>query len=491
LLNASVGVQRVLDRVRRTSIDSMTEITIPTRPRVSTRASRSRYGYRATSPHLYPARRRRRRTFVLPSFSFHRPSVRAVARAFPRLVRHAFVALGHERVVAIAAAGILLSASFLSVAPGGPSGDTGGPSGDGKTPRLAIAGSGDGDDVGSVEEDYVPQSQSEGEGGADGTLAHPDLEPAEIGRFVTTDVDALNRAGVAVAMSGKEATVAGPFLDDGTLLKPVAVDTSVPDGSDLMKTYRVKSGDTLAGIADRFDVTTMTLWWANELKAKDRLVVGQQLRIPPVSGLVIEVTPLDTLPALSARYDVPEQEILNTNGLEDRNLVVGQVLMLPGALGKGITVPKPKRTVSSPVKPRSSGTRPTVRPPRTYSGGNMAWPTSSRHISQYFHYGHYGIDIDGSTGDPIYAGASGTVIFAGWKSNGGGYQVWIAHGSGLYTTYNHMSSVTVGRGQSVGRGQRVGRMGSTGFATGSHLHFEVWKGRIWDGGHRVNPLAYL
>ena len=91
----------------------------------------------------------------------------------------------------------------------------------------------------------------------------------------------------------------------------------------------------------------------------------------------------------------------------------------------------------------------------------------------------------------VRAAASGTVTFAGWKNNGGGYQVWIAHGSGLYTTYNHMSSVAVGRGQSVARGQRVGRMGASGYASGSHLHFEVWRGKIWDGGQRVNPLAYL
>ena len=83
------------------------------------------------------------------------------------------------------------------------------------------------------------------------------------------------------------------------------------------------------------------------------------------------------------------------------------------------------------------------------------------------------------------------MTFAGWKNNGGGYQVWIAHGSGLYTTYNHMSSVSVGRGQHVSRGQKIGRMGATGFASGSHLHFEVWKGPIWNGGRRVNPLAYL
>jgi murein DD-endopeptidase MepM/ murein hydrolase activator NlpD len=60
----------------------------------------------------------------------------------------------------------------------------------------------------------------------------------------------------------------------------------------------------------------------------------------------------------------------------------------------------------------------------------------------------------------VKAAAAGTVIFAGWKNNGGGYQVWIAHGSNPYTTYNHMSSISVGRGQHVGRGQQVGRVGT-------------------------------
>jgi murein DD-endopeptidase MepM/ murein hydrolase activator NlpD len=327
-------------------------------------------------------------------------------------------------------------------------------------------------------------------------LAHSDLEPDPIDRFAGVDVDAVNRAGLKMALASATALVDGPFLDDGTLLKPVAVDTTVPDGSSLLRTYKVKSGDTLATIANRFDVSMMTLWWANKLESKDRLHIGQTLRIPPVNGLVVEVTPADTLTGLATKYKVDEQEILTTNGLEDRNLVVGQVLMLPGARGSQIKEPKPKRAnkslVSTPSRPRSNsgGSRP-VRPPSRYNGGSMAWPTSSHHVSQYYHYGHYGIDIDGSTGDPIYAAASGTVIFAGWKNNGGGYQVWVAHGSGLYTTYNHMSSVSVGRGQGVGRGQRVGRMGATGFATGSHLHFEVWKGPIWNGGRRVNPLAYL
>ena len=113
------------------------------------------------------------------------------------------------------------------------------------------------------------------------------------------------------------------------------------------------------------------------------------------------------------------------------------------------------------------------------------------YISQYYHYGHYGLDIAADRGTRVMAAAGGTVIFAGWKNNGGGYQVWLAHGSGLYTTYNHMMSVAVGRGQHVGRGQQVGRVGMTGNATGPHLHFEVCRGMIWDGGVRVNPLNYL
>ena len=278
-----------------------------------------------------------------------------------------------------------------------------------------------------------------------------------------------------------------------------AIDTTVQSASSLMRQYKVQSGDTLTGIASRFGVSMMTLWWANKLKSKNELHIGQQLRIPPVSGVVVEVTPNDTLTGLATKYKVDENDILTTNGLDDRNLVVGQVLMLPGALGSEIRVPtakhasRPKSLVSRPTVHRSSGGGGgrSAPAPSHYSGGRMLWPTTSHHISQYFHYGHWAIDIDGNTGDPIFAAASGTVIFAGWKNNGGGYQVWIAHGSNVYTTYNHMSSVSVGRGQTVGRGQRVGRMGATGFATGSHLHFEVWRGPVWNGGQRVNPLGYL
>jgi murein DD-endopeptidase MepM/ murein hydrolase activator NlpD len=424
------------------------------------------------STHLLLRSQRRRRTIALPTL--------VIPRHLP--IRTALRQLGHERTVAVAVAAIVLGASFLSVSPGSPSGDTGGPTGDGPAPRLGIGGpvGDDGDGYGRVVASYAEEPADENA-----------AAPADAVEFPVR-LEHVKDAAAAIEAVTNPSTVEGPFLDDGTLLKPVAVDTSVPDGSALIRTYKVKAGDTLAGIAARFDVSTMTLWWANKLKAKNALVRGQELRIPPVTGLVVEVKSTDTLASLARRYKVAETEILETNQIEDPNLVVGQVLVLPDAKGAPIKTPKPKpKATSRPAARSSGGSSGPVQTPRTYSGGNFAWPAPGGRISQYYHYGHYGLDIDGSTGDRIVAAASGTVTFAGWKSNGGGYQVWISHGSGLYTTYNHMSSVSVGRGQHVSKGQRVGRMGATGFATGSHLHFEVWKGPIWSGGTRVNPLAYL
>jgi murein DD-endopeptidase MepM/ murein hydrolase activator NlpD len=83
------------------------------------------------------------------------------------------------------------------------------------------------------------------------------------------------------------------------------------------------------------------------------------------------------------------------------------------------------------------------------------------------------------------------VVYAGWKDNGGGYQVWISHGNGLYTASCHMSAVLVSVGQIVSRGQQVGRVGTSGWATGPHDHFEVWIGYPWQSSsYRVNPLRY-
>jgi len=288
----------------------------------------------------------------------------------------------------------------------------------------------------------------------------------------------------------------GTYVDDGTLYKPVAVDTTVESGSSLLRHYSVRTGDTLTTIANRFGVSMMTVWWANNLTTKDPLKVGESLVIPPVNGLIVTVKATDTLDALAATYKVDAAAILDLNGLTDANLVVGQVLILPGAQGAPIPTAPPTPTPSPSPKPVSrpstSGGGGTVRPP-TYTGGAWAWPVvgGNNYISQSFHYGHYGLDIAAQYGSAVVSPAAGTVIFAGWGNNGGGYQVWVSHGGGIYTGSYHMASVMVSVGQSVARGQQVGRVGMTGWATGTHDHFEVWIGYPWKSSSvRVNPLRY-
>jgi murein DD-endopeptidase MepM/ murein hydrolase activator NlpD len=489
LLNASVGVQRALARLRpATSHRSSKALTIRRHSLAVARAIRGL----VVRPHIDVLNLGRgalgRAAVVSPSSGIapNRHDTPLVTRAVrpgtshlsprsacattapivaPRTVTHRslIARIGAERAVPAAAVAILLVATAISSAPAaGPSGPVGGPTGDGAAARLAAGAS---------------TARSGPHGAVD------ELGADSLGLI---DDRELAAAGEGALGAPEYTSTSGAFLDDGTILKPVAVDTTVDDGKGLMRSYKVRSGDTLTGIARKFGVSMMTVWWANHLKSKDDLHVGQTLTIPPVSGVVITVGPTDTLASLAARYQVEESEIVQTNELDDPNLVIGQTLTIPGGHGAGITAPAPAK-----AKPHSSGSSGTSRPPTRYTGGSFAWPVAGGYISQYYHYGHYAIDIAADTGTAVKAAAAGTVIFAGWKNNGGGYQVWISHGSNLYTTYNHMSRVLVGQGQHVSRSQQVGRVGMTGNATGPHLHFEVWRGPIWNGGVRVNPLIYL
>jgi murein DD-endopeptidase MepM/ murein hydrolase activator NlpD len=501
LLNASVGVKRVLGRLhwphrRRASStwafrshpaapDPSTGQADATRQPVRHKISRS-WAYRRWRPPFATFVGRRvhaaaAASQLLPFHRTHRALRGAVATDETRPRRRSIARrLGHDRALAAAVAGILLVASVVSVSAGQSHGSkqadaaTGSTSGAGTAPRLVVGG--------------APEAVADDSEGNTGDVAFGAPQPPATESPVFAAIDFGNEAiepEVPVA-------VEGPFIDDGTLVKPIAVDTTVPDGSALVKSYKVKKGDKLDTIAARFKVSTMSVIWANDLKSKTDVHTGEILQIPPVTGLIVQVSTTDTLAGLATRYDVNETDILAINGLDDPNLVVGQVLVIPGAKGRPLPTPKPAVRATT-TRPSTGGGSGSVRGPSVYRGGTMLWPVvgGGNYISQYFHYGHYAIDIAADYGSTVRAAAAGTVIFAGWKNNGGGYQVWISHGSGLYTTYNHMSAITVARGQSVARGKQVGRIGMTGNATGPHLHFEVWRGMVWDGGRRVNPLAYL
>jgi hypothetical protein len=119
----------------------------------------------------------------------------------------------------------------------------------------------------------------------------------------------------------------------------------------------------------------------------------------------------------------------------------------------------------------------------------LAWPLQAPVGSPFGPRGigfHPGIDLPAAPRTPVGAAAAGRVIFAGYAPSGYGNLVEIAHGAGVVSMYAHLSAVSVGVGQSVGTGTRVGRVGSSGEATGPHLHFEV---RL--RGAAVDPLLAL
>ncbi|HAX18199.1 MAG TPA: hypothetical protein DCY00_06360 [Actinobacteria bacterium] len=126
--------------------------------------------------------------------------------------------------------------------------------------------------------------------------------------------------------------------------------------------------------------------------------------------------------------------------------------------------------------------------------GRLQWPTAGRLISGFGNrrhpiFGgirfHSGVDLAAPSGTPIVAADGGEVLQASY-SGGYGYSILIYHGGGFATFYAHMSSFAVGQGQMVKRGQVIGYVGTTGWTTGPHLHFEV---RI--NGVAQNPLGYL
>lgn len=114
--------------------------------------------------------------------------------------------------------------------------------------------------------------------------------------------------------------------------------------------------------------------------------------------------------------------------------------------------------------------------------GPLSWPLPGRspgggvgpriHPVYKYQSCHTGIDVSAPTGTPILSSGSGVVISARW-SNAYGNMLMIDHGGGLVTMYAHLSAFAVGNGSGVGNGQVIGYVGSTGWSTGPHLHYEV------------------
>jgi len=246
--------------------------------------------------------------------------------------------------------------------------------------------------------------------------------------------------------------------------------------------YKIESGDSLYSIGNKFKVSVDALKYVNNLYDGSTLQVGQDIVIPPTSGLIHKVESGDTLASIAKKYSVPAQAIADFNYLlEPSKLALGTELVIPDA-----KIPMPEVIVDLPVIPSTIGQG--ISDPKAGKGW-CVWPTGASIITQYFTWYHNGVDIASSWGSalpPIYACSSGTVTRAGWDPFGLGLHVIVNHGNGYETVYGHMSRLDVSYGDKVKKGEVLGILGSTGRSTGPHVHFMIkYQGSPQD------PLKYI
>lgn len=245
--------------------------------------------------------------------------------------------------------------------------------------------------------------------------------------------------------------------------------------------YTVQKGDSIFGIAQKYDVSPETVLWANKDKLRDdphMISIGLELKIPPTTGIYYQWKDGDTLDAVAAKYKAKVEDILNWPGnkLDLTNPVVktGEYIMIPGGSREFQQWLVPTVWKANSGASRAIPGACDVPDGGAVGSGSFVWPTANHFLSgnDYFS-GHLGIDIAAATGAPVYAADSGVVVYAGPIGGGYGNMIMIDHGNGYHTLYAHLSSINVRCGQSVLQGNLIGLAGSTGNSTGPHLHFEV------------------
>jgi hypothetical protein len=269
-------------------------------------------------------------------------------------------------------------------------------------------------------------------------------------------------------------------------------------------TYTVQPGDTIFGIAEMFGLRPETILWGNYYTLADdphRLTPGQELYILPSDGTYHRWSEGEGLNGVARGYDVTPETIINWPGnhldpatLGDYahpNIEPGTMLFVPGGERAFVTWSAPRITRDNPAVARILGPGACGTIVDGAVGiGSFIWPANNHFLSGYDYSpstNHFGIDIAGRLGDPIYAADNGVVVYSGWNDWGYGYVVVIDHGNGWQTLYAHLSSINVGCGASVYQGGVIGAFGSTGNSSGPHLHFEM----MHDNYGKVNPWNFL
>jgi len=268
---------------------------------------------------------------------------------------------------------------------------------------------------------------------------------------------------------------------DGFLTKTYAP-TEESKGASGIFSIAIKSGDTLSNIAERYGVTVRDLIINNDLPQNPTLQPGQKLLI--ANGIIHQVQKNDTADSIAKAYGIDKEKMLASNEILEKELKKGLQIVITGAKSNLPTFSTPRQGHASSLANVPDGELPSIS-----GGGKLLFPTIGKY-TQFFHPGHYAVDIANNQSPEIVAAEDGVIEKAQCGWNGGyGCHVIINHGNGFKTLYGHMRKINVTVGEQVARGQDIGQMGATGHVygrTGIHLHFEV----IINGVKR-NPLAFF
>lgn len=271
-------------------------------------------------------------------------------------------------------------------------------------------------------------------------------------------------------------------LDEGN----ISVDTIKTEGKirDKVIVYEVVTADTLKSIAEKFQVNEKSITWLNKLSSTT-LKKGTKLKIPPVTGVVHTVEPGDNIYAVAKKYEVNPQVIANFpfNEYSDNSftLIPGTELIIPDGVIAEPKSPGGYIGTYTNVAQVASGVK---------GSSSFSWPTNGL-ITQYPAPWHMAFDIANRSNPPVMAADSGTVVYSRCISTGYGCHVIINHNNGYLTLYGHLIQQGIEEGAVVAQGQQIGVMGSTGYSTGVHLHFEVRQGTSLSASILLNPQNFL
>lgn len=329
-----------------------------------------------------------------------------------------------------------------------------------------------------IQSKYIPQEQVENQVAI---LSLNDEEQPAAGKSQLEEVAFLERIDIDLIDT-----------DPNSISEPEEILEILETGDTKPTKYIVEKGDCINCIAQKFEISSETIYKNNNLNENSTLQIGDELDLTVLKPTLSVRTVERVQELLDVHYDTIYEKddtlkvgnnITVTEGVEGKKLATYLITKVNGHWEDDELVGE--EIVEEPI---SAVVRKGTKIIRGEGTGSFALPVNSARVSSSYglRWGrlHAGMDFTSKSRN-IYAADNGTVTTAGYNSGYGNYVI-IDHKNGYRTLYAHLSKMNTTKGKIVEKGEKIGVMGNTGNSTGVHLHFEIHK-----NGKQVNPSSYM